>query len=180
MVAVVVAAVTVCSASAEDTLTYDGAAMTLTRLAPNGLKISYAEVPAALRELGVVEGTVLLQGQWDDDYVLEGEAFMFAPGCAPIPYPIRAVVTVARTLLVIGPTPKSCEDRTLTWSAAAVMKFNPPRVTEKPRQATSKKPKTRQADPSPARSKPRPVRPAAPRQQQPYQNPYQQYPYWRW
>ena len=178
VVAAVVATVMVCSATAEDILVHDGAAMTLTRLPPNGIQIRYVDVPAALRELGVVEGTVLLQGQWDDDYMLEGEAFVFAPGCAPIAYPIRGVVTVARSLLVVGPTPRSCEDRTLTWSAAAVMKFDPPRATAQPRQVESKKPKARKADPSPPRPKPRPARPAAP--QQPYQNPYQQYPYWRW
>ena len=82
-------------------LTHDGSAMTLS-VNGDDLEISYLEVPAALREIGVASGTPLVRGHWDGK-VLNGEAFAFSPGCPPIGYPVRGVVDFQGSLVVIGP-----------------------------------------------------------------------------
>jgi hypothetical protein len=157
-------------------MSYDGTAMTLS-VTGNELEIAYLEVPVALRELGVASGAPLVRGHWEG-LMLVGEAYAFAPGCAPMPYPVRAVVDLSGSLVVIGPAPLSCSDRTLTWDRSAVMRFDPPPPARPVREkkATAEKPKPKVEKPKP---KPKPAvrrQPAAPAPWAPYQQQYQ----WRW
>jgi hypothetical protein len=146
-------------------LRHDNTSMTLSRTA-NGIEISYAEIPPALRELGVGTGTVLVRGKWDDT-ILVGEAFTFQKGCPPISYPIRGVIDRSGALIVIGPMPTSCGSREYAWSDGAVMRFEPPR------EASRTEPRAAKPKPKP---KPRPA-PQRQLQPQPQPNPWQQ---WRW
>lgn len=154
-------------------LIHDGSAMTLS-VNGDDLEISYLEVPPALREQGVTPGTLLVRGQWDG-MIFTGQAYLFATGCPPIAYPVRGVVDRANSLVVIGPTPVSCNDPTLTWGDAAVMRFDPPQ--QAPTRVREKKREKRKVEkPKP---KPKPAvrrQPAAPSPWAPYQQQYQ----WRW
>lgn len=140
------------------------------------LEISYLEVPPALRELGVVSGTPLVRGHWVGK-VLNGEAFAFSPGCAPIAYPVRGMVDFAGSLLVIGPVPVSCADRTLVWNESAVIRFDPPKQTSSVRVKKRKDDKPKAQKPKPKPEAKRPVR-RAPAPASPWM-PQQQYQ-WRW
>lgn len=149
-------------------------------LSVNGddLEISYLEVPAALREIGVASGTPLVRGHWDGK-VLNGEAFAFSPGCPPIGYPVRGVVDFQGSLVVIGPAPVSCADRTLVWNESAVIRFDPPQQAPSVRVKKRKddKPKAQKPKPKPKPEAKRPVR-RAPAPASPWM-PQQQYQ-WRW
>lgn len=148
---------------------HDGIAMAMSRTTA-GIEISYIEVPADLRELGVKSGAVLVRGQWDDT-VLIGDAFMFARDCAPIAYPIRGVVDRSGALVIIGPQPQSCGSSALVWSDASVMRFEPPALPPvrereaKPKPKPKPKPEVRPIE----RKPPRPAPQQAPQWQQ-----------WRW
>jgi hypothetical protein len=148
---------------------HDGLTLALSHTG-DGIEISYIDVPAVLRELGVQSGQVVVRGKWDDT-ILVGEAFVFARGCAPIAYPIRGVVDRSGALILIGPQPQDCEAKVYVWGEGAVMRFEPPRappVREKPKVRPKPKPK-----PKP---KPRQEAPAAPRPQYQQPQPWQ----WRW
>ena len=159
---------------------HDGVAMTLKTSPPNELEIAYNDVPPALRELGVVQGTVLVQGSWSKQGVLEGQAYVFAPGCSPIPYTVKGFTDRTGALWVVGPTPSSCTDPTLRWTEAALIRFAPPLVSNRSVDKRSAQPKPKaeaKRQPKPKASPPRarPARPAAPAPA-PTWSPYQ----WRW
>ena len=145
---------------------------------PDGtIEISYIIPPVMLREVGVKTGQVLVQGKWNErDNVLEGQAYAFVHGCEPISYPVRGVVNrETGVLVVIGPMPMSCTDRTLAWKEGSVMTFDqvlPPLQTENKKKKKKEKKEERVAKPKP---KPRPSR------QEPYMPaPYQWREQWRW
>ena len=147
---------------------HDGVAMSLTRQDTGEIEIAYIEVPAMLRELGVKAGTVLVRAKWaEDNFILVGEAFMFSKNCAPMAYAVRGVVTWDNVLIVVGPTPVSCENRALQWGEAAVMTFEQPRGPRQrigPERPKQEKPVTK---PKPkAKPKPRPRPEPTPQPQQ--------------
>jgi hypothetical protein len=163
-----VAALTTAAAAASHaatprTLTHDGTSMAMSNT-DDEIEIIYSEVPPALRELGVVPGTRLLHGKWEDT-ILVGTAYVFAKGCAPIAYPVRGVVDRSGALIVIGPAPTDCSRSQYAWGPSSVMRFDPPQQRQQP------KPKVTKPKPKP------PQRPAAPRSQQPMWPQQQQ---WRW
>jgi hypothetical protein len=152
-----------------------------------GIEIAFgADVPPALRELGVTTGTMLVRGQWEDD-VLIGEAYAFSKDCKPISYAIRGVVAYGGTLIVFGPVPTTCtvdDYGTYSWGKEAVMRFDMPPPS--PHAEDVKGKRKRESKPSPppkpkAKPKPAPRPRVAPRPT--YQQP-QQWPgypqQWRW
>lgn len=147
-------------------VTHDGAEMTLTKFGDNGLEIAYGiDIPAPLRELGVMTGTVLVRGNWDDK-TLVGEAWAFSPDCkAGVSYPVLGVVDYDSTLVVFGPVPRSCKANSdSSWGKEALMRFEVPqrnRPAARPKQAEAKpkpKPKSKPA-PRPKAVAPRPAAP---------------------
>lgn len=140
------------------------------------IEISYITLPPLLREVGVKPGQILVQGKWNDrDNVLEGQAYAFVHGCEPIPYPVRGVVNrETGVLVVIGPMPTSCTDRTLAWKEGSVMTFDQSSSPSPVIKREKEKKKERIARPKPRRE-PRPSR------QEPYvPQPYPWREQWRW
>ena len=154
----------------------DGAPMVVT-VDGDSIEVRYAEPGAALRELGVTPATPLVRGRWVGG-IFTGEAFVFAPRCPPIGYPVRGMVDSGGALLVLGPAPsavKDCRAEALTWNASSILRFEQPAGERRPaaRPEAKAKPKAR---PKPA---PKPVaRPAPPRPQlrQPWENAWP----WQW
>jgi hypothetical protein len=178
--------VTVPVRAEERKVVHDGTEMNLT-VSGDDLTIAYGTPPTELREIGVVDGQVLLQGTWTRrDSVLVGTAYAFAPNCPPISYSIRGVVDYNGALVVIGPTPilkfQSCDVASLVWSDGAVMQFAPPAperklVEKKRRHAFEEEEKPKPKSKPKPKPRPRIERPAQPSYQQPY------YPYqrpWGW
>ena len=175
-------------AHAEETknfvVTHENESMALV-IQPDGtIEISYIIPPVMLREVGVNTGQVLVQGKWNDrDNVLEGKAYAFVHGCEPIPYPVRGVVNrETGVLVVIGPMPMSCTDRTLAWKEGSVMTFDqvlppPPLQTEK-RKKREKREKVERVPKPKLKPKSQPQQP----QSQPYPQRRQQYDWrgWAW
>lgn len=167
----------------------DGVEMKLTKAADNnGVEISFStDVPVHLRELGVVPGTMLVRGQWEEN-ILVGEAWAFSKVCKPISYAIRGVVDYGGSLTVFGPVPTTCkvdDYGSYSWGKDAIMRFDQPRMADakverkgkKTRHAEQPKPKKEAKRQPPPVSASRVARPrvAAPAQPQPYwQQPYQQ------
>jgi hypothetical protein len=154
-------------------VTHESEPMTLVVQPDSTIEISYITLPPLLREVGVKPGQILVQGKWTDrDNVLEGQAYAFVHGCEPIPYPVRGVVNQTGVLVVIGPMPMSCTDRTLTWKEGSVMTFDQPSSVTK-REKEKKKERVVERKPKPRRE---PRRETAPYMSQPYQWREQ----WRW
>ena len=132
------------------------------------LEVSYIDPPPMLREAGAKKGSLILTGEWEEG-VLVGEAYVYAPLCPTIAYPIRGVVNAMDYLIVVGPTPKlregSCEVTGYEWGEHAVLKLGSPMDTRKPSKTKKSKPKKPEVKPKP-KPKPRPVAP----QRQPQQN----------
>jgi hypothetical protein len=138
------------------------------------IEISYITLPPLLREVGVKPGQILVQGKWTDrDNVLEGQAYAFVHGCEPIPYPVRGVVNrETGVLVVIGPMPVSCTDRTLVWKEGSVMTFD---------QSSSPVIKREKKKERVVERKPKPRREPRPSRQEPYvPQPYPWREQWRW
>ena len=138
------------------------------------LSIRFIDPSAMLREIGVEPGEALIEGRWIGA-VFEGNAFLFAKGCKPIPYPVRGVVDLNGVLMVLGPTPvlNGCEPTGQTqWTASSIMRIEPGdksgsksgSVDKRPAQPKPKKEAKPQPKPKP-KPRPRPVTPPAP---QPY------------
>jgi hypothetical protein len=143
---------------------HEGEPMALVVQPDSTIEISYITLPPLLREVGVKPGQVLVQGKWNDrDNVLEGQAYAFVHGCEPIPYPVRGVVNrETGVLVVIGPMPASCTDRTLIWKEGSVMTFDqPPSPVTKREKEKKKERVVERVKPKP-RSKPRSVSPYSP------------------
>jgi hypothetical protein len=138
------------------------------------IEISYITLPPLLREVGVKPGQVLVQGKWNDrDNVLEGQAYAFVHGCEPIPYPVRGVVNrETGVLVVIGPMPMSCTDKTLTWKEGSVMTFDQSSSPSPVIKREKKKERVVERKPKP-KSKPRSVSPYSPYE-------YNWREQWRW
>lgn len=141
------------------------------------LEVLYIEPPVLLREAGAVKGSPVLKGNWSEG-VLIGNAYMYAPGCSPISYPIRAIVDANLNLIVVGPTPRlvmsTCTVDGYEWSEKSIFKLGQPMTTK--RQEPKKK-KAREA-----KSEPKP-KPKPPRQERAPQQPQQQWNWreqWRW
>lgn len=166
----------------------DGVEMTMTKSADNnGLEITYAaDVPPALREVGVTAGTMLIRGQWEEN-ILIGEAWAFSKDCKPISYAIRGVVDYGGSLVIFGPVPTSCKPEDYehySWGKAAVMRFDQPeRAPVSAPERSDRKRKSKQEKPKAKAPPPKPKPRAAPRPtyQQPYQQQWPGYPQqWRW
>ena len=158
---------------------HDGITMALKRQGEGRIEIAYTEVPVQLRELGVKNGTVLVSGQWNTDEVMIGDAYIFTKECGALVYPVRGIVGIDNILTIIGPTPVNCEDRTLHWNEAAVLRFEPPRpfVQSKPRYEDKQKKRQSKEKSEPRKAE----RKQQPRRQQPTADPWQQQQYqWRW
>jgi hypothetical protein len=154
-------------------VTHESEPMTLVVQPDSIIEISYITLPPLLRETGVKPGQILVQGKWTDrDNVLEGQAYAFVHGCEPIPYPVRGVVNQTGVLVVIGPMPMSCTDRTLTWKEGSVMTFDQSSSSVTKREKEKKKERVVERKPKP---KLRPSR------QEPYvPAPYPWREQWRW
>jgi len=186
---VLVATCLVTSAHAQEArkVLYDGVEMQMT-VSEDALTIAYKEPPAQLREIGVADGQILVEGTWTrrEPGILVGNAYAFKQGCPPIRYDVRGIVDYNGALVVIGPTPilkfESCDVASLVWSDDAVMQFAP--LAPDRKLIERKKPHAFQEEekPKPKKPKPKPKprqieRPAQPAYQQPY------YPYqrpWGW
>jgi hypothetical protein len=160
-------------ASAQDRrVTYEGTPMAAV-VRGDSIEIRYVNPPVNLRELGVTPDTLLVHGQWDAG-IFTGEAFIFAPGCPPVPYPVRGTIDNSGALLVLGPAPtaiKDCKAESLAWNASSILRFELAGTAARtPERKSEAKPK-----PKP---KPRPVeRPQSrPQPRQPWENQWQ----WRW
>src|SRR5215831_3064961 len=91
---VAIALCLVTTAQAEERrIIHDNTEMILT-VNGDDIQIAYGTPPAELREIGVADGQVLLQGTWTrrEPGVLVGNAYAFKQGCSPIRYDIRGVV----------------------------------------------------------------------------------------
>lgn len=174
--AIVVLLLLVTSAHAEAisrTVMHEGATYGLD-VVDQKLTITFLEPPADLREFGAARGMILLQGKWSPMGVLEAEAYAFAAGCAPIPYPVRGIIDQAGQLIVIGPQPvvQGCKVTGSQWTEGAIMRFTSARpVSERPKITAKPKPKPK---PKP-RAEPRPQ---APRPQAPVRQPWENQ--WQW
>ena len=126
------------------------------------LEVFYIDPPPMVREAGAKKGSPILTGDWDQG-ILVGEAYVYAPLCPTIAYPIRGVVNAMDYLIVIGPTPKlregSCEVAGYEWNEHSVLKLGSPMTTQKSKQAKPKKAKPKKPKPKPQRSAPRPRQP---------------------
>lgn len=75
----------------------------------------------AIAALGVIPGTVLFAGEVDNAArSLTGRAFVFAPGCAPIPYPVQGVSADPTGITLEGPAPivgEGCIVQGYTWDS---------------------------------------------------------------
>jgi hypothetical protein len=170
---------------------HDATEMVLRRADDNGIEIAYgADVPQALREIGVTTGTMLIKGQWEDD-ILIGQAWAFSKDCGPISYAIRGVVTYGGALIVFGPVPTSCnvEDyEHYSWGKEAIMRFDMPPPSPHAETVKGKGKRSEQRESKPERPKPK-AKPAPPPRPKPraaprptYQQPqWPSYPQqWRW
>ena len=153
----------------------DGVALTITA---NGdhLDILYIDPPVLLREAGAKKDSPVLSGEWVQG-VLVGDAYVYAPNCGAISYPIRGVVDAFDNLVIVGPTPKlregSCEVIGHEWTDRAVFKLGSPLKTQQPAVKQKKAKPKKKAEPKP---KPRPRSPRAAPQQQPQPQQW----WWRW
>jgi hypothetical protein len=156
-------------------VTHESEPMTLVVQPDSTIEISYITLPPLLREAGVKPGQVLVQGKWTDrDSVLEGQAYAFVHGCEPIPYPVRGVVNrETGVLVVIGPMPMSCTDRTLIWKEGSVMTFDQPPSSMTKREKEKKKERVVERVKPKPKSKPKSVSPYSPYE-------YNWREQWRW
>ena len=166
----------VAASAQERRVILDGEQMTAT-VTGDRIEIRYVSPPVALRELGVTPDTLLVRGQWEGGIFI-GEAFVFAPACPPLAYPVRGMVDQVGNLLVLGPAPsaiKDCQAESLTWNASSILQFELPvsRAVPERKPQVKAKPKAK-PKPKPA-PKPRPAAPA-PQVRQPWENQWQ----WRW
>jgi len=152
-------------ASAEErSATYDGIPMSVAA-DPEGVEIRYSDSPPpSLRETGVLPGSLLVKGIWENK-ILIGEAFVFSKGCPAIPYPIRGLIDLGRDLVVLGQIPTviaNCQASEYKWTDGSVMRFEPARREAKPETPSPKrkeaKPKPK-SKPKPQIARPRPVQP---------------------
>ena len=162
--------VTSAHAEALRTVMHEGVVYAV-EIADQMLTITFMDPPADLRELGANRGMILLSGKWTPNGVLEGEAYAFAAGCAPIAYPVRGIIDQSSQLVVIGPQPvlQGCKVTGSQWTEGSIMTFASARAIEEPRPKPKAKPKP----------KPKP-RPQAPRQQQPIRQPWENQWQWQW
>lgn len=160
------------AASAQDRpVTYDGEPMTAS-VHGDSIEIRYVNPPVGLRELGVTPGTVLVRGQWEEG-IFTGDAFIFAPACPPVGYPVRGMIDNNGALLVLGPAPtaiKDCKAESLAWNSSSILRFQVPDNAARP----ERKPKVK-AKPKP---KPRPVERRQPRPQPQLRQPWENQ--WQW
>jgi len=141
------------------------------------LTITFMEPPADLRELGAARGGILVTGKWSPMGVLEGEAYAFASGCAPIAYPVRGVVAQSGQLIVIGPQPtlQGCTVTGSQWTEGSIMRFTGARPIAEPRKS---EPRAKAKDkPKP---KPKPAARPQPRPQAPARSPWENQWQWQW
>lgn len=173
----VATAVMVTAAYAETarTVMYDGTVYAF-EVADQTLTISFIDPPVDLRELGVTRGNVLLQGTWQPSGVLEGDAYVFAPHCPPIAYPVRGIVDQSGQLVVVGPQPtvQGCAMTGSQWNKGSIMRFTAAsRPAREPEERA--KPRARAKPKAEARARPRP----RPQRQQPvYRQPWENQ--WQW
>jgi hypothetical protein len=159
------------AAAQERQVSYEGAPMTAL-VRGDSIEIRYLNPPPNLRELGVTPGTPLLRGQWEGG-IFTGDAFVFAPGCPPVPFPVRGMIDNNGALLVLGPAPtavKDCQAEALAWNERSILRFEQPTFS-KPKPQAKPKPKPKpKPKVEPPRSRPAP----APRV--PWENQWQ----WQW
>lgn len=161
---------------------FEGNEMTVKSIGDNTIEIAYIDPPTSLREIGIQPGSVVIRGKWNArDFLLEGDAYLYAKDCEPISYPVRGVVDEMLWLIVLGPTPvlDGCKSTgRAQWTSASIMRFEPIGRLPTPSDSNSSK---RKREERKVEDKPKPkpkakpkAKPAQPHQPQP--SPYWYYP----
>lgn len=117
------------NAASAQVASHNGSLVTVAAIGDGGQEIRYLRPRLGLAEVGVIPGTLLFRGQWSGPppQVIDGTAFVFAPGCPPIPYAVTGGVD-GNVLVLRGPAPLVtpwCAVVGLAWTGNSELLFVP-------------------------------------------------------
>jgi hypothetical protein len=107
---------------------HNGSIMTVSMAPDRVVTIRYLEPKPSLRALGIIPGTVLVYGRWDDaTRTFRGVAHVFGE-CGAVPYQVFGGVDPNESLVLTGPVPQrfegSCVPFAYVWNHNSRLQFD--------------------------------------------------------